>query len=158
MHCIALSRVYDASMETRSLEAFQAEAVRFAHTLSPREDGAAVVALSGDLGAGKTTFVQAAALSLGVREPVKSPTFVIMQIFEISDRAFRRLIHIDAYRLKDLHELEVLGWRELVADPENLIFIEWPEQVPGALPVSASRVTLSGDGDVRTFHYEPPRS
>jgi tRNA threonylcarbamoyladenosine biosynthesis protein TsaE len=143
-------------METHSLAAFQAEAERFAHTLSPRESSATVVALSGDLGAGKTTFVQTVARSLGVVEPVRSPTFIIMQIFEIPGGAFRKLIHIDAYRLKSLHELEVLGWKEIVADPANLIFIEWPEQVPGALGETAQKVTLSGDGDVRRITYEPP--
>ncbi len=144
-------------METRSLAEFQAEAVRFARTLSPREGGATVVALSGDLGAGKTTFVQAVAGAQGVAEPVKSPTFIIMQVFEVSGGPFRRLIHIDAYRLKDLHELEVLGWRELIADPENLICIEWPEQVTGALPESVQKVTLAGDGDIRHITYDPPR-
>jgi tRNA threonylcarbamoyladenosine biosynthesis protein TsaE len=139
-------------MQTNSLQEFRAEAEQFARALTPREDQATVVALSGDLGAGKTTFVQAAAAALGVAEPVRSPTFIIMQIFEIPAGRFKRLIHIDAYRLKSLHELEVLGWNEIVADPENLIFIEWPEQVEGALPRDAYHITLASIGmDNRTL-------
>lgn len=145
-------------METDSLSEFQAEAARFAKTLTPQDGEATVVALSGDLGAGKTTFVQATAEALGVEESVVSPTFIIMQRFalpEPSEGGFRALIHIDAYRLKELRELEVLGWRELAADPANLIFIEWPEQMPGALPSSCRKVTLSGDGDMRRITYDP---
>lgn len=146
-------------METRSLSAFVAESVAFARALAPRADGATVVALSGDLGAGKTTFVQAAASALGVREAVQSPTFVIMQVYDIaaSGSGFARLVHIDAYRLASAHEIEVLGWRELVADPENLIFLEWPEHVAEAVPAAAQKVTLAGDGDSRRFTYDPPR-
>lgn len=145
-------------METHSLEEFQAEAARFAAGLSAatrQPAGATVVALSGDLGAGKTTFVQAAAKAFAIEEPVKSPTFIIMQAFMIEPavRGFSRLVHIDAYRLKEAHELEVLGWRELIADPEALIFIEWPEQVPGVLPAGAMRVRLEGEGDIRRITY-----
>ena len=145
---------YHAPMETHALTGFQAEAARFACSLVPRADGATVVALSGDLGAGKTTFVQAAAKALGVEETVVSPTFIIMQAFALPRGPFARLIHIDAYRLKSLHELEVLGWCELIAEPSNLIFIEWPEQVSGALPSSSQKVTLMGDGDSRRITYE----
>ena len=155
MYCIALSCMYDARMETHSLLEFGAEAARFAQSLSPRAGEATVVALSGDVGAGKTTFVQAAAEALGVREIVASPKFVIMQKYELPQGPFVRLIHIDAYRLKETRELEVLGWRELIADPGNLVFIEWPEQVPGALPSSCRKVTLSGDGDMRRITYDP---
>lgn len=140
-------------METHSLAEFQAEAARFAQSLVPRADGATVVALSGDLGAGKTTFVQSAAKALGIEEAVVSPTFIIMQAFALPRGPFVRLIHIDAYRLAETRELEVLGWRELVADTQNLIFIEWPEQVPGALPSSSQKVTLWGDGDHRRITY-----
>lgn len=140
-------------MQTNSLADFQAEAARFANSLVPHGAGATVVALSGNLGAGKTTFVQSAAAALGVVEPVKSPTFILMQVFEMPQGPFARLVHIDAYRLKSLHELAVLGWQEIVADPANLVFIEWPEQVPGALPEGAQKVTLMGEGDMRSITY-----
>ncbi len=108
--------------------------------------GATVVALSGDLGAGKTTLTQAIARKLGIVENVISPTFVIMKSYAVPQqgmRGFFRLVHIDAYRLDSSSELEKLGWAELIADPENLILIEWPEKVPEAIPAHARRVTLA---------------
>lgn len=125
---------------THSLEEFNALAHGFTTSLSPNTSGATVVALSGELGAGKTTFVQEVARALGIAESVTSPTFVIEKVYELSDQRFKRLIHIDVYRLKDAHELEVLGWVELAADPGNLILIEWPERVPELIPAEAIRL------------------
>ena len=90
------------------------------------QDRAAIVALSGDLGAGKTTLAQAIARELGVKESVISPTFVIMKSYPIVRGPYKQLIHIDAYRLNSETELEKLGWAELAGDPKNLILIEWP--------------------------------
>lgn len=100
---------------------------------------ACIVALVGDLGAGKTTFVQACAKALGITEPVTSPTFVIQKeyLLDTTDYPFTCMIHIDAYRLSSASELELLGWNEIIADPKNIIFIEWPSQVAGiAMPKS----------------------
>lgn len=135
-------------MESHSLDEFCGYARDFVRTLVPRES-ATVVALSGDLGAGKTTFVQVCARELGIEETVSSPTFVIEKIYELSNRKFACLIHIDAYRLKEAKELEVLGWGELVKDPQNLICIEWPERVTEAIPQNAVRVRFDIAGDAR---------
>ncbi len=95
---------------------------------------ATVIGLSGDLGSGKTTFTQLVAKELGVTDEVTSPTFVIEKKYELNNSRFKYLIHIDAYRLAGGSELEVLGWRELVANPQNLIFVEWPELVNDVMP------------------------
>ena len=92
-------------------------------------DEALVVGLSGHLGAGKTAFVKAVAKALGIAEDVTSPTFVIMKLYDTAAGRFRRLVHIDAYRLERREELEALGFEDLVADPGNLIMVEWPENV-----------------------------
>ena len=60
---------------------------------------------------------------------------------------FDKLIHIDAYRLKGEHHLKVLGWEELIADPKNLIFMEWPEQAGNAVPASAIKVAFRYSGE-----------
>jgi len=102
-----------------------------------QKDSASIIALSGDLGAGKTTFTKEIARVLGITNLVRSPTFVIEQIYDIpegGDYPFQRLIHIDAYRLESVVELEVLGWKEAVANSENLIVIEWPENVKTGIP------------------------
>ena len=114
--------------------------------ISSRET-AVVLALSGDLGAGKTTFSQSVARALGVRENVISPTFVIMKSYEFTGgknlSGFSRLVHIDAYRLDSDTELLKLGWNELIADPQNLILVEWPEKVAEIIPKNAHKISLS---------------
>ncbi len=130
------------------------KAEEFVATLRPRKT-AMVVTLSGELGAGKTTFAKGIAKALGVDETVSSPTFVIEKIYSLKNQLFDRLIHIDAYRLKDAHELEVLGWKQLIADSGNIIVLEWPEGVPGAIPTDAIgiRFDIEGDGRIITITY-----
>ena len=94
------------------------------------DDQATIVALSGHLGAGKTAFVKQVAKVLGVTEEITSPTFVIMKMYEIVGVfPWSRLVHIDAYRLEKMEELDVLDWEGLVSNTGNLIMIEWPENV-----------------------------
>ncbi len=128
-------------------------AVEFVAAVRPNISGATVVALSGELGAGKTTFAQAMAKALGVEETVTSPTFVLEKIYALENQKFARLVHVDAYRLKVAHELEVLGWKELLQDPGNLIILEWPENVADVVPKDAIRITLTGSGDTREIFY-----
>ncbi len=97
-------------------------------------DKAVVVALSGDLGSGKTTFTQAVARALGITETVTSPTFVIEKVYKIDTPRFKRFIHIDAYRLETSSELAHLGFADLLTDKDNLIFIEWAEKIADILP------------------------
>jgi tRNA threonylcarbamoyladenosine biosynthesis protein TsaE len=136
-------------MEVHSPEQFNEEARRFASHLVPNLDKAIVVALSGELGAGKTTFAQGVATTLGVQESVTSPTFVIEKIYVLDGQRFERLIHIDAYRLNTAHELEVLGWHELVSDPGNLVLLEWPEKVAELIPKNAITIRFDIDGEKR---------
>ncbi len=111
------------------------------------EQSATVVALSGELGAGKTTLTQAIARELGIVERLVSPTFVIMKLYPIVGHAWKQLVHIDAYRLNTTEELRKLGWTTLLSDPDNLILIEWPEKVPEAVPERATQVKLAHAGD-----------
>lgn len=141
------------NMEIYGSEALQTEAGRFVFSLTAGEHGATVVALSGELGAGKTTFAQGMARALGVEEQVTSPTFVIERVYPLSGQKFARLVHIDAYRLKGTHELPAIGWDELIADSGNLVIIEWPEMIPGALPQGALLVSFEGSGESRDITY-----
>lgn len=109
--------------------------------------GATVVALSGELGAGKTAFSQAVAAELGVTETVVSPTFVIMKTYATTHAHFTKLVHIDAYRLQGGVELSKLGWSEILADSHTLVLIEWPEQVADVIPADALRVSLEHVSD-----------
>ncbi len=118
-------------------------------------DGATVVALEGDLGSGKTTFTQEVGKLFGVVDNMHSPTFVIMKIYQINWRGFRNLIHIDAYRLEKEEELLHLGWEEIINEPENIVFIEWPERVLGIIPSEAHRISFKFvDENTREISYE----
>lgn len=119
--------------ESQSVEETARIAAECLATIEPGEQ-ATVLALRGDLGAGKTTFTQALASELGVEENVTSPTFVIMKIYDLLGKKFTRLIHIDAYRFGSADELDALNFTDFLKDPKNLIVIEWPEKVAGKLP------------------------
>jgi len=120
---------------------------------------ARVVALSGELGTGKTTLTQELARQLGIKDNIISPTFVIMKTYNISTKSkhysnFKKLIHIDAYRLNSHEELLKIGWQELVKDKNNLIIIEWPEKVKGCLNNDVCWVKLGHiDDQTRIFEF-----
>jgi tRNA threonylcarbamoyladenosine biosynthesis protein TsaE len=105
--------------------------------------GATVVGLTGELGAGKTTLVQALARQLGITEHITSPTFVIAKTYTTTHQQFKKLVHIDAYRLESTKELEPIRFSEMLGDSDTLIVIEWPEKIESALPPHIFRVTLS---------------
>jgi tRNA threonylcarbamoyladenosine biosynthesis protein TsaE len=126
--------------------------------LPVRSDHATVLALSGELGAGKTALVQALAAELGVREHVTSPTFILMHSYETASERFRQLVHIDAYRIEDTRELAVLKLDEVFADPTALVCIEWPERVGAAAPNDAVHINIeSHTDDTRTITYSYAR-
>ncbi len=138
---------------TNSGEQLKSLAQKYVRTLSPHRQ-ATLVTLSGELGAGKTTFVQGVAEALGITETVASPTFVIEKVYELEGQKWERLIHIDAYRLKSAHELEVLGWKDITAVPANLVLLEWPERVEELIPDDAIRIRIDIEGDGRIISIE----
>jgi tRNA threonylcarbamoyl adenosine modification protein YjeE len=102
-----------------------------------RESGPFIIALQGELGAGKTTFVQGFLKGLGSKKRVASPTFVLMRRHKLVGKKIANVFHIDAYRLKKPEHLAVLGLGEIMANPRNVVLIEWPEQAKDMLPDSA---------------------
>ncbi len=136
--------------------AFRAEAAAFVARLSPRAGSATLVTLAGELGAGKTTFVKGAAAALGVEEVVNSPTFVLEKIYQLPlGEPFKRLVHIDAYRLESGRDLTPLGFDEIMRDMDSLVMLEWPERVADALPAPAAAISISvSDSGGRTISYD----
>src|SRR5512143_2936545 len=120
---------------TESAEQTRALAAALAAELPPD----ATLALHGNLGVGKTTFVQGLAQGLGVSGPVTSPTFAS---YEIHEGRPRRLVHLDAYRIENEQQLESLLLDDFLTSPYCLA-IEWPEKVAGLLPPDAWHVDLS---------------
>lgn len=130
-----------------------------ARAMEKDTESAVVVALSGDLGAGKTTLAQHIAEDLCIADNVISPTYVLMKKYEILSLVynprFTHLIHIDAYRIEDIAEMKMLGWEGIVSDSHNLIIVEWPEKISPLIPVHALSVSLAHhDQDTRLIVVE----
>ena len=121
------------TVTTRSEEETEALGERLAKCLR----AGAVVALYGDLGAGKTAFVRGMARGLDIRESVTSPTFTIVNEYP-GDPA---LFHFDMYRLKNADELYGIGWEDYL-DRNGICVTEWSERIEEALPEDAVRVRI----------------
>jgi len=127
-----------AGLATRSAAETQTIAQRLALALPPD----ATLALHGDLGVGKTTFVQGLARGLGVTEAVTSPTF---NIFTLHRGNGRTLLHLDAYRLENDRQIDSLMLEDFLVSPYCLA-VEWPEKIAAWLPVDTLHLTLRIDG------------
>lgn len=90
---------------------------------------ALVLALSGNLGGGKTTFVQGFMKGAGVKKKITSPTFVLVKTYKLQLKVYKKIYHIDCYRLKKSEELLDLGLKEILENPNNIILIEWSEKI-----------------------------
>lgn len=112
--------------------------------------GALVLALKGDLGAGKTTFIQGLGQTLGVKEKILSPTFVIMKHFNIpASEYFSNFYHLDCYRIESAGDLEILNFKEILGEQKNLVVIEWAERIKKALPKDAVWMEFEHGGEDR---------
>ncbi len=99
-----------------------------------------VIALAGDLGAGKTVFTRGFARALGVKEPVSSPTYTIIQEYRTGEG--RDFFHLDLYRISDEYSALGFGVDEYLDDPEAYILVEWPERISGIMPPGAVTVRI----------------
>ncbi|KAA3641543.1 MAG: tRNA (adenosine(37)-N6)-threonylcarbamoyltransferase complex ATPase subunit type 1 TsaE [Proteobacteria bacterium] len=106
-----------------------------------------VVFLSGDLGAGKTTFCQMLLQAAGVTEPVKSPTYALYNHYQINKKSF---IHMDLYRLSDPEELYFLDI-EWILNGEHIVLIEWPTKGHGVLPTPDWHLKFDWTNQKRTL-------
>jgi len=123
---------------TRDVDETRKSAAALAELLVPGD----VVSLAGELGAGKTAFVQGAARALGVEGPVVSPTFVLVREY----RGDMPIYHVDVYRLDRLQEVHDLGFEDFL-DPGGVVFVEWGDAVEALLPDSHLRVELTTEED-----------
>jgi len=104
-----------------------------------------VITLSGNLGTGKTTLVRGALESLGVTNGVRSPTYTLVEYYELRPLS---IAHLDLYRLADGEELEYLGYRDYL-NSSTICLIEWPERALGYLDSVGLEVSIDYDGDGR---------
>lgn len=133
------------TIHTHTKEATQDFGKRFGETLSPKT----LVTLEGDLGAGKTTLVQGILEGLGATAPYPSPTFVLMNQYELTTptrSGIRRVYHADAYRV-GRDDFEKLGFLEWCDDPEGIVLLEWPERLGDLVPMERTAIRLKHISD-----------
>lgn len=109
------------------------------------DDKPIVVALEGELGAGKTTFSQGFASGLGIKSRIISPTFILMRRYE----GKKDFYHVDLYRLVENVEREVenLGLKDVWNDPKNIVLIEWADKIKNILPKGTIRIKFEEEGE-----------
>lgn len=96
--------------------------------------GGEILALIGELGAGKTFFTQSLAHILGVKEKITSPTFILLKTYRATGKKIKKIYHLDAYRLKSANDLTDLGILEFLGAKKSLTVIEWADKVKKILP------------------------
>ena len=140
-----------AKFVSRSARATKRLAGVILYALAPPPGRPLILALVGELGSGKTTFIQGLAGALGIRGKVQSPTFVLMRRYRLGRRIkpFRSFVHIDAYRFGRSAEAERLGFKQLLRDREAIMVIEWADRIQKLVPKNACWI--------RFQHGEQPR-
>lgn len=123
--------------------------------------GPVFVGLVGDLGAGKTTFMKGVADFFDIKETISSPTFVIQKIYEIPEEnreskrhSFKKLIHMDMYRLENEEDLKSVDWEFYKNSEDNILFVEWPNQIWQNRPEKMIEIKIEHiEGDKRKITF-----
>ena len=131
------------------VESFGAEdTFRYGQMLGEKIPAGSVVCLDGDLGVGKTVFAKGVAKGLGVKEPVSSPTFTIVQEYR---EGRIPLFHFDVYRIEEPEEMEEIGYEDYFFG-DGVCLVEWADQIRELIPDSAVRITIEKDPE-KGFDY-----
>ncbi len=140
------------TVQTHSGQETQSLGKKFASKI----EGGGVVALFGELGAGKTTFVQGVAQGLGLKEKIISPTYILIRRYNLP-KVGEYFYHIDLYRLENLAEVKDIGVEEILSEKGSIVLIEWPEKITTLLPKSHYEVKLTQlDDTIRQIEIKNP--
>lgn len=119
---------------------------------------AVILALRGELGSGKTTFVQGFARGLGIKEKIFSPTFILIRRHTLQDMRYKNFYHIDCYRLKKPKELLGLDFKDIISNPQNIVAVEWAEKVKRTMPRGSIKIKFKFIGkNTRQIEIVIPR-
>lgn len=110
------------------------ETEKLGEMLAKEVRGSEVIALIGDLGGGKTTFIKGFGCGLGIKRNITSPTFLLVREYPLKKKNIKKLYHFDAYRIQNPKEFIDLGFNEVLKEKNNIILIEWADRVKEVLP------------------------
>ena len=117
------------------------ETHKLGKSIGQKLKGGEILALFGDLGSGKTTFVKGLAEGLGIKRRITSPTFIIERIYKADKKL--TLYHLDLYRLDKIDEATQMEIKEIVSNPKNIVVIEWADEIINSLPKNKWRIYFS---------------
>lgn len=126
----------------------------FGRKVAERITRGGLLLLEGELGAGKTTFVQGLAEGLGITQRLTSPTFALMNVYPLAHTVLTHLVHIDLYRLTSTDSLAELDIDHWLADPTTLVVVEWPERAPTAWHNVLGTIRFSSGADAALRQLE----
>ena len=124
-------------------------------TIGLRKKGGELIALSGDLGAGKTAFTKGIAHYFKIKQRICSPTFVFMKVYDIpGNKLIKKLVHVDAYRIENSQNILSVGLQEYIGDKNVVTIIEWPENIEKFLPKNSVKINIEHrDENLRQIEY-----
>ena len=128
--------ITESARETQKIGEFLAQEI--INSKSERKK-ALIVGLEGDLGSGKTTFIQGMAKGFKIKERITSPTFVILRKYKIPKSKALSLYHIDCYRIES-KDLDDLDFKEIIQNSQNVVVVEWAEKIKKSLPLDTLRM------------------
>jgi len=132
------------------------ETQAFAQKLAKSLKGGEIIALEGDLGAGKTTLTQYLAKALGVKKNITSPTFILMKVYKVKSQKSKvnELVHADCYRLDDPQELFYLGIEEYLNKKDSIVVIEWADKIRSYLKKFKKVIWIKINSDQNIRHIK----
>lgn len=152
IHMTQEEQIMNTELNNPVLTHNEAETEAFSAAVAKTLKPGSVIALTGDLGAGKTVFARGFARALGITETVSSPTYTIIQEYKTPDG--RDFFHLDLYRINDEYSALGFGVDEYLDDPEAYSLVEWPERIAGIMPSHTIKVNIRHlGGDLREITF-----
>lgn len=122
------------------------ETEKIAQQVAKQLIGGETIALSGNLGAGKTVFVKFLAKALKIKDTITSPTFVLMKVYDVGYKKISKLVHVDCYRLDGQEDLRDIGLEEYISDQGTVVVIEWADKIQN-LPKNSIKINIQHIND-----------